>query len=123
MTLKLELTPGESRRVEEAKSQGVDIAALLRALINAFPAPTKPDPPPSKSKPNPRTDCGGLWHKATYDVTPVVRSVLARAIAAGLLSAHEQKVAETMMADGSIEFSEWQCLGDMNEGNIVILNP
>ena len=42
MTLTLNLTPEETRRVENAKGLGFDVTALLRGLISGLPEPTAP---------------------------------------------------------------------------------
>lgn len=39
MTITIELTQDEERRVAEARSRGLDVDALLKGLIGALPAP------------------------------------------------------------------------------------
>ena len=39
MTFTIELTPEESRRVEAAQAQGVDVPTLFRGLLHTLPEP------------------------------------------------------------------------------------
>ena len=44
MTFTIELTPEESRRVEVAQAQGVDVSTLIRRVIDTLPAETPAAP-------------------------------------------------------------------------------
>jgi hypothetical protein len=41
MTLTLDLTPQEQRRVQEAKARGIDVQALLKGVIMSLPDTTE----------------------------------------------------------------------------------
>jgi hypothetical protein len=125
MRVDFELTPDEAERVQKARAQGLDVNRLVHGLIAGLHLAENPGqaraPTEVPRDEKHESDCDSF--KTSMDVTSFMYSMVGQVAPHNVIQIHHALLLTTMMSDGWVTFTQWDCLHKENTPPIDKTGP